>query len=35
MGMVWIPEGPEGDAFIDELIRFPPASTTTTSTTAR
>lgn len=23
MGMVHIPEGPEGDAFIDELIRFP------------
>lgn len=23
MGKVWIPEGPEGDAFIDELIRFP------------
>lgn len=22
-GCVWIPEGPEGDAFIDELIRFP------------
>ncbi len=23
MGMVWIPEGPEGDAFVDELVRFP------------
>lgn len=23
MGKVWIPEGPEGDAFLDELIRFP------------
>lgn len=23
MSMVWIPEGPEGDAFIDELVRFP------------
>lgn len=23
MGTVWIPEGPDGDAFIDELIRFP------------
>jgi predicted phage terminase large subunit-like protein len=23
MGMVHIPEGPEGDAFVDELIRFP------------
>lgn len=23
MGKVWIPSGPEGDAFIDELIRFP------------
>lgn len=23
MSMVWIPEGPEGDAFIDQLIRFP------------
>lgn len=22
-GCVWIPEGPDGDAFIDELIRFP------------
>jgi predicted phage terminase large subunit-like protein len=23
MSMVWIPEGPEGDAFVDELVRFP------------
>lgn len=23
MSTVWIPEGPEGDAFVDELIRFP------------
>lgn len=23
MSMVWIPEGPEGDAFIDELVKFP------------
>lgn len=23
MGMVWVPEGPEGDAFIDELVKFP------------
>ncbi len=23
MSMVWIPEGPEGDEFLDELIRFP------------
>ena len=23
LGMVWIPEGPEGDAIIDELIKFP------------
>lgn len=23
MGCVWVPEGPEGDAFIEELIKFP------------
>lgn len=23
MGSVWVPEGPEGDAFIDELVKFP------------
>jgi len=23
MSMVWLPEGPEGDAFVDELVRFP------------
>lgn len=25
LGMVWIPEGPEGDAIIDELVKFPAA----------
>jgi phage terminase large subunit-like protein len=23
MGRVWLPEGPEGDAILDELVRFP------------
>jgi hypothetical protein len=23
MGRVWLPEGPEGDAILDELVKFP------------